>query len=121
MKCRWVFRLKKNETGEICRYKARLVTKGFTQQQHIDFFETFSSVSKIQTMRLMFLLAAQPDLHIEQLGIPNAYVKARVAEDIYMAQPEDFIDNEHPTHVLKLKKTLYGIKQAGRNWNRELK
>ena len=119
LKCRWVFKIKRDENGDIVKYKARLVAKGFTQQEHgINYFETFSPVAKIQTIRLLLFLAVQLAYIIVQFDIPNAYVKAPVQEDIYMEQPQGFSDGD-PAHVLKLLKALYGTKQAGRCWNIE--
>ena len=116
----WVFKIKRNESGEITRYKARFVAKGYTQEHGVDFFETFAPVAKIQTIRLLFFIAVQHDVEICQFDIPNAYVKAPVEEDIFIEQPKGFIDENNPELVLKLKKALYGTKQAGRNWNKEL-
>jgi hypothetical protein len=117
LKCRWVYKIKRNESGNVIKYKARLVAKGFTQQHGVNFFETFSPVAKIQTVRLMIFLAAQLNLSMMQFDIPNAYVKAPVHEDIFMQQPEGFNTNDGT--VLKLIKALYGTKQAGRCWNIE--
>jgi len=121
LKCKWVFKLKRNAQGTIVRYKARLVVCGYAMEHGIDFFETFSPVAKMQTIRLLFFLAAQFNCHMEQFDIPNAYVKAAVDEDIFIAQPEGFVDPDLPDAVLKLKKALYGLKQAGRNWNQYFK
>ena len=115
IKCRWVYKIKRNESGEIVRYKARLVAKGFTQQHGVDFFETFAPVAKVQSIRTIFFIASQLDCSMAQFDIPNAYVKAPVDEDIYIQQPQGFVDSDFPEHVLKLKKALYGLKQAGKN------
>ena len=109
--------IKKDESGTITKYKARLVAKGFTQQHGVNFFETFSPVAKIQTVRLIVFLSVQLSFSMIQFDIPNAYVKAPVHEDIFMEQPEGFSTNDGT--VLKLLKALYGTKQAGRCWNLE--
>ena len=121
LKCKWVYKLKRNAEGVVVRYKARLVVCGYAMQHGIDYLETFSPVAKIQTIRLLFGLAAQFNCHMEQFDIPNAYVKASVDEGIYLSQPEAFIDEHWPERVLKLKKALYDLKQAGRNWNQHFK
>jgi len=116
LKCKWVYKIKRNESGDIMKYKARLVAKGFTQEHGVNYFETFSPVAKIQTIRLIFFLAVQLTCFIVQFDIPNAYIKAPVHEDIYMEQPQGFTTGNS---VLKLIKALYGTKQAGRCWNME--
>jgi hypothetical protein len=118
MKCRWVYKVKRNELGEVTRYKARLVAKGFTQQHGVNFFETFSPVAKIQTIRLLFFLSVQFACSITQFDIPNAYVKAPVDEDLYMEHPQGFEANDNS--ILKLIMALYGTKQAGRCWFKHL-
>ena len=117
LKCRWVYKIKRDESGTITKYKVRLVAKGFTQQHGVNFFETFSPVAKIQTVRLIVFLSVQLSFPMIQFDIPNAYVKAPVHEDIFMEQPEGFSTNDGT--VLKLLKALYGTKQAGRCWNRQ--
>ena len=89
-----------------------MVDKGFTQQHGVDFFETFAPVAKVQSIRTIFFIASQLDCSMAQFDIPNTYVKAPVDEDIYIQQPQGFVDSDFPEHVLKLKKALYGLKQA---------
>lgn len=112
---KWVFKIKKNERGEVKRYKARLVARGFTQEYGVDYLETFAPVLKYKSLRLMLALSATTTRKITQLDIKTAFLNADVQEDIYMQAPEGMSVNSD--EVLKLKKALYGIKQAPREWN----
>lgn len=114
--CKWVFKHKLNAQGEIARYKSRLVARGFSQVAGVDFHETFSPVVKTQSIRMMLALAAARDWDLEQMDVSTAFLYGDLEEDIYMEQPEGFVDPEHPTWVCKLKKTLYGLKRSAREW-----
>ena len=120
--CKWVFKAKQNADGSIAKYKARLVAKGFTQKHGIDFHETFAPVAKHTTIRTAFAIAAAENYNVNQMDVNTAYLHADVEEDLYMEQPEGFeIMGENNTKlVCKLKKSLYGLKQSGRNWNQTL-
>ena len=120
--CKWVFKIKQNADGSIAKYKARLVAKGFTQQHGIDFTETFAPVAKFNTIRILLAISAIEGFNVKQMDVSTAFLHAEVEEDLYMKQPEGFeIQGEDgSTLVCKLKKSLYGLKQAGRNWNKTL-
>ncbi len=120
--CKWVFKIKQNADGSIAKYKARLVAKGFTQKQGIDFNETFAPVAKFTTIRTMTAIAAVEGYKIKQLDVSTAYLHADVEEDLYMEQPKGFeFEGENGTKlVCKLRKSLYELKQSGRNWNKKL-
>jgi hypothetical protein len=114
--CKWVYKVKRNADGSVSRYKARLVAKGFHQQASLDYDETFSPVIKPTTMRIILTLAAYFDLPLRQLDISNAFLHGYLKEDVFMAQPQGFVDHSKPDYVCKLHKSLYGLKQAPRAW-----
>lgn len=118
--CKWVFALKKDNDGKIQRFKARLVAKGYAQTYGINYTETFSPVVRYETIRMVIALAAERNLHLHQMDVSTAHLNNDLNDEVYMAQPECFVDKKHPKKVLKLKKALYGLKQSGRQWNKTL-
>ncbi|KAM1221734.1 hypothetical protein ACFX2J_009352 [Malus domestica] len=114
--CKWVFKTKKDSKGEIERYKARLVAKGYTQQGGIDYTETFSPVSTKDSFRFVMALVAHYDLHLHQMDVKTAFLNGFLEEEIYMKQPEGFVDSGGKELVCKLRKSIYGLKQASRQW-----
>ena len=112
----WIYKKKKNEKGEVIRFKARLVTKGYRQIPGQDFNETFASVAKFNTIRLIIALAAEHKWNLTQMDVKTAFLNGELEEDIYMLPPEGHESDK----LLKLKKGLYGLKQAPRQWNKKL-
>jgi hypothetical protein len=117
---RWVFKTKLTPTGEIEKLKARVVAKGYTQRQGVNYEETFAPVVKAETIRYAINVALNQQLEIHHIDVDSAYLYADLNEEIFMSVPEgvEAIDFDEP--VCKLKKALYGLKQAGRNWNETL-
>ena len=113
---KWVYKLKKDGRGDLVKYKARLVVKGFGQKKGIDFDEIFSPIVKLSSIRIILGLATNQDLEIEQLDVKTAFLHGDLEEEIYMQQPEGFEDKRKEDLVCKLKKSLYGLKQAPRQW-----
>lgn len=114
--CKWVFK-RKTENNSI-RYKARLVAKGFNQRFGEDYDEVFAPVARASTIRLLLSMAGKMKLHVRQLDVKTAFLNGKLEEEIYMIQPEGFkIGNQ----MLRLRKSLYGLKQAARSWNLMLK
>ena len=111
---KWVFRLKRNEKGEVVRHKARLVAKGYTQRMGIDYDEIFAPVTRFSTLRILLSIAAVNDLEIQQVDIKTAFLNGQLEEEVYMEQPEGY--KKDPNLVCRLKKALYGLKQAPRAW-----
>lgn len=112
--CKWVYKLKHHQDGSIARYKARLVGKGFHQEPGIDHNETFSPIAKHSTIRVVLASAIHFNWPLHQLDVTNAFLHGILKEDIFMLQPQSFIDPQFPNHVCKLLKSLYGLKQAPR-------
>jgi muramidase (phage lysozyme) len=116
--CKWTYRLKYDSSGQISRFKARLVARGFTQRYGIDYTETFSPVAKFDVIRTFLSLVAIKNYDLTQFDVCTAFLHGTLDEDLYMIQPPYFEDSTQPTHVCHLKKSLYGLRQASRVWNR---
>ena len=114
--CKWVFKTKRDSHGNLERYKARLVAKGFTQKDGIDYKETFSPVSKKDSFRIIMALVAHYDLELHQMDVKTAFLNGNLEEDVYMDQPMGFSVKGKEHMVCKLKKSIYGLKQASRQW-----
>ncbi len=115
--CKWVFRIKRKADGSVDRFKARLVAKGFTQEEGIDYDEVFSPVARYTSVRTVLALANEYDMEIEQMDVQTAFLHGDLDEEIYMSQPEGFVERGKEGLVCKLQKSLYGLKQAARCWN----
>jgi hypothetical protein len=118
--CRWVWAIKYDAHGDIDRYKARLVIRGFLQQYGIDYNEIFAPVIRMEVLRLLLTIAALLDFEIHQMDVKTAFLNGFLDEDIYMAQPEGFEEPGKEHLVCKLHKSLYGLKQAPRVWYQTL-
>ncbi|SJL04873.1 uncharacterized protein ARMOST_08244 [Armillaria ostoyae] len=115
--CKWVFLKKYDEDGNISRYKARLVAQGYSQIPGVDYNETFAPVVRLESVHAALGIAAIKDLEISQMDVKGAYLNGELEEEIYMRQPEGYDDGSG--RVCRLRKTLYGLKQSGCEWNWE--
>ena len=120
VRSKWVPKVKRDADGNINRYKARLVTQGYSQTQGVDYEEVFSPVARYSSIRTLLDLANAYDLGVHQMDVNTAFLNGTVDHDIYMPQPEGFIDPDHPDYVCKLKKSKYGLKQSATCWNQTL-
>ena len=115
--CKWVFKTKRGPDGEIVCYKVRLVAKGFTQIEGIDYTETFTPVAKFTSIWILLALVAHLDLDLHQMDVKTAYLNGDLDEEIFMHLPPGF---QKPNTIWKLKKSLYGLKQAGHEWYKKI-
>ncbi|TQE08632.1 hypothetical protein C1H46_005724 [Malus baccata] len=109
---KWIFKRKLRPDGTIDKYKARLVAKGYRQKEGIDYFETYSPVARITSIRLLIAIASVYNLEIHQMNVKTAFLNGEIDEEIYMEQPKGFIVKGQEKKVCKLIKSLYGLKQA---------
>ena len=118
---RWVYAVKSDVNGS-CKHKARYVAKGYSQKIGVDYAETFSPTANLTSIRTLIQKAAQEDLMLHQMDVKTAYLHAPIDFEIYMDQPEGYEvkSTNDEKLVFKLKKSLYGLKQSGRNWNKML-
>ncbi|GKD21152.1 retrotransposon protein, putative, ty1-copia subclass [Tanacetum coccineum] len=115
---KWLFKKKTNMDGAVYVFKARLVAKGFTQTYGVDYEETFSPVANIRAIRIRIAIAAYYDYEIWKMDVKTAFLNGHLSEEVYMEQPEGFVDPKYPNHICKLKRSIYRLKQASRQWNK---
>ncbi|GJS99409.1 retrovirus-related pol polyprotein from transposon TNT 1-94 [Tanacetum coccineum] len=116
IKLKWIYKVKTDESGGVLKNKARLVAQGFRQEEGIDFEESFAPVARIEAIRIFVAYAAHKNMLIYQMDVKTAFLNGELKEEVYVSQPEGFVDQDNPSHVYKLKKALYGLKQAPRAW-----
>ncbi|GJR69188.1 retrotransposon protein, putative, ty1-copia subclass [Tanacetum coccineum] len=111
---KWLFKKKTNMDGNIHTFKARMVAKGYTQTYDVDYGETFSPVADIRALRILLAITLFYDYEIWKMDAKTAFLNVNPSEDVYMVQPEGFVDPKHPNKVCKLQCSIYGLKQASR-------
>ena len=117
---KWVFKRKIDLGGSVERYKARLVAQGFTQKPGLDYDETFCPVVRFESLRTLAAMAVQDGLILHQMDVTSAFLNGTLSEEVYMKQPEGFIEKGKENLVCKLKHSIYGLKQSPRCWNATL-
>nr|GEU62042.1 putative retrotransposon protein [Tanacetum cinerariifolium] len=107
---KWLFKKKTDMDGAVYIFKARLVAKGFTQTYGVDYEETFSPVADMRAIRILIAIAAYYDYEIWQIDVKTAFLNEHLSKEVYMEQPEGFVNPKYPNHVCKLKRSIYGLK-----------
>lgn len=115
--CKWIFKKKFKADGSIDKYKARLVAKGFRQTKGHDYFDTYSPVTKITSIRILIAIAALYNMKIHQMDVKTTFLNGELEEEIYMEQPEGFVVSGQEKKVCRLVKSLYGLKQTPKQWH----
>ena len=114
---KWVLRVKTNELGEIEKYKARVVAKGYSQVEGIDYDQTFSPTVRFESIRQLVALGTSKGMEMHQMDVTTAFLYAPLEEEVFMQQPEGTIKEGEEGKVMRLLKCLYGLKQSPRQWN----
>ena len=117
VKSKWVLRVKTNEKGEIEKYKGRVVAKGYSQVEGVEYDQTFSPTVRFESIRQMVALGTAKGMHLHQMDVTTAFLYAPLEEEVYMEQPEGTVLPGNENKVMKLLKCLYGLKQSPRQWN----
>ncbi|GKD65274.1 retrovirus-related pol polyprotein from transposon TNT 1-94 [Tanacetum coccineum] len=113
---KWLWKNKCDAENIVVQNKYRLVAKGYKQEEGIDFEESFAPIARLKAVRMFIAFAAHMNINIFQMDVKTAFLNGPLKEEVYVSQPEGFIDSEFPNHVYMLKKALYGLKQAPRAW-----
>ncbi|GJS77628.1 retrovirus-related pol polyprotein from transposon TNT 1-94 [Tanacetum coccineum] len=117
---KWLWKNKRDEENTVFRNKSRLVAKGYAQKEGIDFEESFAPVARLEVVRLFIAYAAHKSFIIYQMDVKTTFLYGPLKEEVYVNQPDGFVDPYDPDKVYRLKKALYGLKQAPRAWYDEL-
>ncbi|GJW55901.1 retrovirus-related pol polyprotein from transposon TNT 1-94 [Tanacetum coccineum] len=113
---KWIYKVKLDELGGILKNKARLVARGYRQEGGIDFEESFTPVARLESIRIFLVFSAHINMVVYQMDVKTAFLNGNLREEVYVSQPDGFVDPDNPNHVYKLKKARYGLKQAPRAW-----
>nr|GEZ10007.1 retrovirus-related Pol polyprotein from transposon TNT 1-94 [Tanacetum cinerariifolium] len=116
IKTKWIFKNKKDESNLVIQNKARLVAVGYSQQEGIDYDETFAPVVGIEAIHLFLAYVAHKDFTVFQMDVKTVFLNEILKEEVYVGQPPGFVSKQYPDHVYALDKALYGLKQAPRAW-----
>ncbi|GJY43936.1 retrovirus-related pol polyprotein from transposon TNT 1-94 [Tanacetum coccineum] len=113
---KWILKVKLDKLGGVLKNKARLVARGYSQEEGIDFEESFDPVARLEAIRIFIAYAAHMNMTVYQMDVKTAFLNDILREEVYVSQPDGFVDQDNSNHVYKVKKALYGLKQAPRAW-----
>ncbi|GJV64207.1 retrovirus-related pol polyprotein from transposon TNT 1-94 [Tanacetum coccineum] len=111
---KWIYKVKLDELGGVLKNKARLVARGYHQEEGIDFEESFAPVARLKAIRIFIAFDVHMNMIVYQMDVKTAFLNGTLRGEVYFSQPDVFVDSENPNHVYKLKKALYKLKQAPR-------
>ncbi|GKF88180.1 retrovirus-related pol polyprotein from transposon TNT 1-94, partial [Tanacetum coccineum] len=111
---KWIYKVKLDELGGILKNKARLVARGYCQEEGIDVEEYFAPVARLKAIKIFLAFVAHMNMVVYQIDMKTSFLNGNLREEVYVSQPDGFVDPDNPNHVYKLKKALYGLKQAPR-------
>nr|GEZ02522.1 retrovirus-related Pol polyprotein from transposon TNT 1-94 [Tanacetum cinerariifolium] len=109
---KWIYKVKLHKLGGILKNKACLVARGYRQEEEINFEESFAPVARLEAIRIFLAYVAHKNMVVYQMDVKTAFLNGNLREEVYVSQPDGFVDQDNPNHVYKLKKALYGLKQA---------
>jgi hypothetical protein len=113
---KWVFRNEQDEFVVVTKNKARIVGKGYTQVEGLDFGEAYAPVARLESIHILLAYSTHHDFKLRQMDVKSAFLNGPLQEEVYVEQPPGFEDSKFPNHVYKLHEALYGFKQAPRAW-----
>ncbi|GJS35314.1 retrovirus-related pol polyprotein from transposon TNT 1-94 [Tanacetum coccineum] len=113
---KWIYKVKLDELGGLLKNKARLVARGYRQEEGINFEESFALVARLEAIQFFLAFPAHMNMVVYQMDVKTAFLNGNLREEAYVSQPNGFVDPDKPNYVYKLKKALYGLKQAPRAW-----
>ncbi|GKF03781.1 retrovirus-related pol polyprotein from transposon TNT 1-94, partial [Tanacetum coccineum] len=113
---KWIYKVKLDELEGILKNKARLVAHRYRQEEGLDFAESFAPMARLEAVQIFLAFAAYMNMIVHQMDVKTAFLNGILRENIYVSQPDGFVDPNNPNHVYRLKKALYGLKQAPRAW-----
>nr|GFD20619.1 retrovirus-related Pol polyprotein from transposon TNT 1-94 [Tanacetum cinerariifolium] len=111
---KWIYKVNLDEPGGILKNKARLVARGYRQEERIDFEESFAPVARLEAIQIFLAYAAHKNMVVYQMDVKTAFLNGNLREEVYVSQPNEFVDQDNPNHMYKIKKALYRLKQPPR-------
>nr|GEV51863.1 hypothetical protein [Tanacetum cinerariifolium] len=113
---KWIYKVKLDELGGILKNKARIVARGYRQEEGINFEESFAPVARLDAIRIFIAYAAHKNMVVCQMDVKTVFLNGNPREEVYVSQPDGFVDPDNPNYVYKLKKALYGLKKSLCTW-----